>query len=126
MITGQQPTKIFGHDSQLWASAKEEARRILLDVAKASSLIEYGELARQMKNISFNPHGYDFHGFLGELSSESDAAGAGIITAVVVRQSDKTPGDGFFSLAKDLGRDVSNREKCWADEVGCVYLAAKK
>ena len=46
---------------------------------------------------------------LGEISSEEDAAGRGMLTVLVVhRAGDMQPGPGFFELAKQLGRNTSN------------------
>ncbi len=42
---------------------------------------------------------------------------AGIISALVVHKyGDMEPGSGFFDLAKSLGRDTSDRTKCWIEE----------
>jgi hypothetical protein len=121
MIAKSQLSSTFGHDSELWAGAKTEALWELAKVAKSSDLIEYGELAKKIQSIRFDPHGDDFRRFLGQLSWESDAAGVGMITAIVVHKRDQQPGKGFFTLAKELGRDLSNCEQCWAQEVVRVF-----
>ena len=121
MIAKAQLDSSFGHDRKLWEHAKEEARRVLVKVAKSLKLIEYGELTKKIQSIQFDPHGDDFRHFLGQLSWESDASGAGMITAIVVHKHDRRPGGGFFKLAKKLGRDVSDAETCWAEEVQRVF-----
>jgi len=116
---------IYGHFRENWSKAKDEAERALAAVAKAQGLTFYGELAGQISSITFDPHGYDFHHFLGELSTESDAAGAGMISALVrLKDGDQLPGPGFFTLAKKLGRDTSDCVKCWSEEVQRVHNAA--
>jgi hypothetical protein len=121
LIAEAQLSSTFGHDRGLWELAKDEARRALVNVARSLKLIEYGELTKKIQSIRFDPHGDDFRHFLGQLSWESDAAGAGMITAIVVHKHDQRPGGGFFTLAKRLGRDVSDSEKCWAQEVERVF-----
>jgi hypothetical protein len=51
-----------------------------------------------------------------------------MITAIVVHKNDGLPGEGFFALAKVLGRDVSDKLKCWTTEVARVFgdFAQKK
>jgi hypothetical protein len=121
----KQVEELYGHRIDLWETAKAEAVRVLKDKAKAKGLMTYGELTRQISAINFDPHAYDFRHFLGQLSSESDAAGEGMITALVIyKDGDQLPGPGFFDLAKRLGRDISDRVKCWSDEVKRVHHAA--
>jgi hypothetical protein len=122
MITENLLDSTFGHISADWESAKSEAREILARVAKAESTISYGDLARGIRSIRFDPHGDDFRHFLGQLSWEADAAGTGMITVLVVHAGgDNRPGNGFFKLAKHLGRDVSDPDICWITELQRVY-----
>jgi hypothetical protein len=121
MIKQDQLDATFGHPRDLWEAAKAEARRILATTAQIPDVIEYGELTRKIRSIHFDPHGDDFRRFLGELSWESDAAGRAMITAIVVHKHDHRPGTGFFSLAEELGRDVSDPDRCWSQEVECLF-----
>ncbi len=115
----------YGYPTDLWETAKAEAFHVLKAKAAAEGLMTYGELTHQISAINFDPHGYDFRHFLGQLSSESDAAGEGMITALVIyKEGDQLPGPGFFDLAKRLGRDISDRVKCWSEEVKRVHRAA--
>ena len=125
MRSENQVEELYGHRIDLWEAAKAEAVRVLKAKAKAKGLTTYGELAHQITAINFDPHGYDFRQFLGQLSSESDAAGEGMITALVIyKDRDQLPGPGFFDLAKMLGRNISDRVRCWSDEVKRVHRAA--
>ena len=118
MLGEKHVEELYGHRIDLWETAKAEAVRVLKAKAKAKGLMTYGELTRQISAINFDPHGYDFRHLLGQLSSESDAAGEGMITALVIYQDgDQLPGPGFFDLAKRLGRDISDGVRCWSDEV---------
>lgn len=122
MATQQHAT--WGHRIELWNAALAEAKGVLEEVAKAErSPIFYSELNRKITSIRFEPDGHDFHGLLGQLSEESDEEGKGMISALVVHKEDRRPGKGFFTLAKTLGRDVSDADKCWSDELKRVYRA---
>ena len=47
-----------------------------------------------------------------------------MMTALVVhKEGDYQPGPGFFELAKELGRDVTDIEKCWVAEFKRVHAA---
>jgi hypothetical protein len=114
----------WGHTLDRWDKAKAEAMTILEKIAKTKGKpIFYSQLNRKISAISFQPDGHDFHNMLGQLSEESDQDGKGLISALVVHKEDERPGAGFFTLAKALGRDVSDREKCWIAEVDIVYRA---
>ncbi len=122
MITENLLDSTFGHDVKDWGKAKEEAQAVLMDTARAQSTISYGELARRISSVRFDPHGDDFRHFLGQLSWEADIAGRGMITVLVVHAGgDCKPGNGFFRLAKHLGRDTSDPDICWITELQRVY-----
>ena len=114
----------WGHSQGRWDKAKAEAWTILERIAKTKEKpIFYSELNRKISAISFQPDGHDFHNMLGQLSEQSDQDGKGLISALVVHKEDERPGNGFFTLAKELGRDISDRERCWIAEVDRVYHA---
>jgi hypothetical protein len=107
----------YGYDPRTWEQAKFEAIRVIVGQAGP---IFYSELAKRVRTIAFDPHDFSFHHLLGQISTEEDAAGRGMLSVLVVRQADGMPGQGFFDLAERLGRDVSDRERCWADETRSV------
>jgi hypothetical protein len=54
-------------------------------------------------------------------SSEEDAAGRGMLSVIVIHQGgDGRPGPGLFVLARELGRDVRDKEIFWVTEVALV------
>ena len=64
---------------------------------------------------------------LGQIPSEEDAAGRGMLTVIVVHKvGDMQPGPGFFELAKSLGRDTRDPLKCWVDELHHVHAVWSK
>lgn len=89
-----------------WQNAKAEAIALLRERAsrRSNQTISYSELVDQIE----------------EISSEEDAAGRGMLTVLVVHKGDVRPGDGFFELARSLGRDVRDRERVWITEFNRV------
>ncbi|MDD1529633.1 hypothetical protein C7U92_27945 [Bradyrhizobium sp. WBOS7] len=111
-----------GFSGKDWESAKQEARSIMVERAKLRGMIAYSDLVRQIQSIRLEPHDPRLFHLLGEVSSEEDAAGRGMLTVVVVHKlGDMQPGPGFFELAKLLGRDTKNIEKCWVAELHRVH-----
>jgi len=107
----------YGYQADVWQKAKDEAIR---EIVRRRSPIFYSDLTKRIPTIAFGPHDYAFHFLLYEISVEENAAGRGMLSALVVRQEDGLPGQGFFDLAKDLGRDVSDRIRCWSEETRVV------
>ena len=110
----------YGYGSDVWEQAKREAIQAIVAQARRGSPISYSELTKHIRSIDFDPHDYAFHHLLGEISVEEDAAGRGMLSVLVVHKDDGMPGPGFFDLAKDLRRDVTEKERCWSDETRLV------
>ena len=121
VITERLLDSTFGHISTDWNHAKVEALKILALTAERQQTITYGDLAKSIRSVHFDPHGDDFRHFLGQLSWEADISGRGMITALVVHSGDQKPGKGFFNLARHLGRNVSDLDKCWVEELQRVH-----
>jgi hypothetical protein len=118
---GNMPTR-YGYTISDWNKAKEEMRKILIERAKVRGMIPYSESARQISTIHIEPDSYALAAMLGEISTEEDAAGRGMLSVIVVHKSgDMQPGPGFFELAKDLGRDTKDILKCWINELKKVH-----
>jgi hypothetical protein len=117
----------FGFPQSDWDKATQEARETMIAVAKgAVGTITYGELARRVSSISFPPDAHPFHSLLGEISRSENIEGRGMLSVVVVRKGgDGRPGPGFFKLAQELGRDISDRDRFWAAEFDFVRQAWK-
>lgn len=112
----------YGYLLSDWNKAKEEMRQILIERAKVREMIPYSELTKQITTIHIEPESYALAAMLGEISGEEDAVGRGMLSVIVVHKSgDKKPGSGFFEFAKELGRDTSDRDKCWVDELNKVH-----
>lgn len=102
-------------------AVKDEIRSILIEIARQRGTIAYSELVQKVRTARLTPGSPELAAMLGELSSEEDAAGRGMLSALVVSKSDRKPGAGFFSLARELGRDTSDRQHCWNDELQELY-----
>jgi hypothetical protein len=109
-----------------WDGAIDEARRILTKRAQEARTIAYSELAQKIAEIEIDPASYAMGGLLAEISEESDAHDKGMLSVLVVhKDGDQRPGGGFFDLAKKLGRETSDRDRCWIEEFDLVVSAAR-
>ena len=117
-------TATYGHAPNLWNSAKEKLRTELWRTASVRRMT-YGEAVGFIRNlIVLDPHDHVFHEMLVQISVEEDANGRGMLSAIVVHLADGQPGNGFFDLAGQLGRNISDRLACWVREVSRLYEEA--
>jgi hypothetical protein len=117
---------MFGFTDAQWDAAKLEVTQTLLSRAhNAQEPMSYTELAAHVKAIDFAPDDHALHYMLGQVSEEADAYGRGMLSVMVVhKDGDQMPGPGFFKLAKKLGRDPSDRVRCWMEELNKVYASS--
>jgi hypothetical protein len=112
----------YGFSEFAWDAAKQEVRQILAECAKVRGMIPYSDLVARLKSIHLEAHDQRLFHLLGQVSSQEDAAGRGMLSVVVVHKSgDMQPGPGFFDLAKRLGRDTSDILNCWVSELKKVH-----
>jgi hypothetical protein len=115
-------TTKYGYEAGSWNAAKEEMRQALTERARTRGMIPYSELVSRVTAIMLEPDSFALAAMLGEISSEEDEAGRGMLTVIVVhKDGDMQPGPGFFELAKKLGRDTSDILRCWVDELHVVH-----
>lgn len=119
-------TTKYGYENADWEAAKEEMRSILIERAKVGGevkgTIPYSDVVNQVTTIHLEPDSYALAAMLGEISSEEDSAGRGMLTVIVVhKEGDMQPGPGFFDLAKRLGRDTTDVLRCWIEELKRVH-----
>lgn len=110
----------YGYTLEVWERAKLEATRAIVREGQKGSTISYSDLTKQISSIPFGPHDSIFHHLLGQISVEEDAAGRGMLSALVVHKDDGLPGDGFWDLAHRLGRDTRDNVECWTKEIKLV------
>ena len=112
----------YGLKHEEWETAKKEMRDILISRASARGMITYSELVSKLKTIKLEPESFALATMLGEISTEENAAGRGMLSVIVVhKHGDMQPGSGFFELAKELGRDTTDITKCWVEELNKVH-----
>ncbi len=81
-----------------WNAAKEEARKAMIAVSRQRDTIAYSDLVHSITSCILEPHDPRLARMLGDISTEEDEAGRGMLTAVVVHKGDRIPGPGFFTL----------------------------
>lgn len=122
--------KKYGFSPENWSALKNEIRSILIHTAtSAEQTISYSELAETVESASLKPFSQPLFAVLTELSEEEDAAGRGMLSAVVIRKDRRKPRkSGFIKLAARLGRDVTDVRECWDAEIErvCTYWVARK
>ena len=64
--------------------------------------------------------------FLGEISERMHLQGEPMLSALVVNKATRIPGDGFFELARSLGKleanaSVQEQRQFWQREIEAVY-----
>ncbi len=91
----------FGFKVSQWQAGKREIRKVLVERAKLRGMIAYSELVAQLTAIPVEAHDSRLFHLLGEVSRDEDAAGRGMLTAIVIhKMGDMEPGPGFFELAQ--------------------------
>ena len=111
----------YGIPSELWMQAKEEALKLIRDAARRRSTVTYTEVSQAITSAQIGPHDYAMAALLGEIASEEDDLGRGLITALVVDKAESQPGVGFFNLAKGRGYNVSDKDEFWIEQMNRVY-----
>jgi hypothetical protein len=113
---------VHGFSEEQWSAAMAEVKALLVARAKVRGMIPYSELVSQLKTVQFQVHDPRLFHLLGDVSTQEDAAGRGMLSVIVVHKSgDMQPGPGFFELAKKLGRNTSDILSCWIAELKNVH-----
>lgn len=83
----------------------------LKGIAKAQDTIAYGEIAPLAElDMSRRNDRKAISAILGEISTLEHEQGHPLLSAVVVLAETNMPGQGFFTLAKDLGLHVGTND----------------
>jgi hypothetical protein len=96
---------------------------LLSEVAAARRTITYEELLAALDARDPDLRGRaeaDLGPVLRAVSIATDESGRGLLTAVVVRSGSGLPGGGFFRLAAERGRSVSDERGAWDAELARV------
>jgi len=112
--------------TKAWELARNEARALLIERAGQGNFITYSELANRIQSMQLEAHDPRLARLLGEISTEEDKAGRGMLSVIVVhKHGDCKPGRGFFDLARELGRDASDEDKLFSEELKHVFATWK-
>ena len=81
----------------------EQIYQRLIAVARAQSVITYAEIA-PMADLDMNNQAdrTEIGRLLGEISAFEHQQGHPLLSVVVIHRDNNTPGQGFFSLAREL------------------------
>ena len=91
---------------------------ILIGVARQRGRITYGRLGNE---FGVAPPFRTLIHALDRVSRAAHAAGRPMLSAVVVNRETGRPGSGFYLLAWDLGKTVSDEVDFWESEREKVY-----
>ena len=82
--------------------------RKLIEVAGQRETITYGDLEKWIKAETgvHIPNGSPMYKMLDAISISENQAGRGMLSVVVVRAKEKTPGKAFYTLARELDKNV--------------------
>jgi hypothetical protein len=114
-------TSTYEYAPATWQAAKDLVQqRIVFNLRNPRVLLTtYGDLVRDVRHIiDFGtPRNAVFHCLLGQLSDDQEEIGRGLLTALVVHKDDLKPGVGFYEGAANWGRDITDRDRCWQQEI---------
>lgn len=100
----------------------------LVRLAQAQDLAAYSDVAPLIGLSMDNEEDRNrIAELLGEIAIHEDNEGRPMLTALIIhRGNDNNPGEGFFSIAQELGhfdgsRDLINRLTFWSNQVTQVH-----
>jgi hypothetical protein len=112
----------YGFTQTDWDAAKDQARDAMIGRASLRGMIAYSDLTAAITAIRLAPDSSALAALLGEISTDENAAGRGMLSVIVVHKvGDMEPGKGFYKLAAKLGKDTGNQLAFWIDELHRVH-----
>lgn len=105
---------------------KDRIRDTLIKAARNQRVVYYAEVGKLLNFSMDNPsHRVELGRILGEISTEEHEKGRPLLSAVVVHKEDHQPGEGFFNLARELGkkRPDEDSDAFYASELKRVFNA---
>lgn len=102
----------------------ETVRDKLIEAARNQRVIYYAEVGELLDLFMDNPHHRRELGrILGEISTDEHDSGHPLLSVVVVHKENHRPGEGFFNLAKELGKQKPDEDDVtfYAKELKSVF-----
>ena len=95
----------------------------MIEVARRGRTMSYTDLVQRIASCVLEPHDFRLAHMLGEISTDEDEAGRGLLTIVVVHKTgDMKPWTRLLRTSRrSLGRDISDTDRCWVEESNKVY-----
>jgi hypothetical protein len=103
-----------------WEVMREAMRVELIELAKQKRIVTYSELALLLP-VYIHPGSYNFTRLLSQVCVAEEAAGHGLLCALVVSKATGIPGAGFFRGAAERGYDASNPDEYWQAQLERVF-----
>ena len=91
--------------------------------AQRREVLTYGELTEFITVAQYNANDPRLEAILDKASRRTNAAGCGMLSVVVVNQQTRLPGDGFFTLARELRRVFTDDREFFEYERDQVFDA---
>ncbi len=92
----------------------DDLRQRLIQVARRRETVTYGALSPSAPQSLWRP--------LDRINWVEHAEGRPLLTAVVVNKDRRRPGEGFFKMAKEMGRfDGNDWDAFWRRELQAVW-----
>ncbi|GAH87373.1 unnamed protein product, partial [marine sediment metagenome] len=86
-------------------------RNMLIKAAQQRKVVYYSEVGEAVNLSMGNPHQRAELGrILSEISSEEHDNGRPLLAAIVVHKDNKKPGEGFFKLARNIGKQKPDED----------------
>lgn len=108
--------------------ARTAANDKLVELAGQREVITYKNLCDWIEagtGIRIQFSSSQMYAMLDAISRAENQAGRGMLSALVIRAKQKTPGPGFYELAAELGKDIGateeEKKKFWEKELSNVY-----
>ena len=90
---------------------RKEIRNMLIKAAQQRKVVYYSEVGEAVNLSMGNPHQRAELGrILSEISSEEHDNGRPLLAAIVVHKDNKKPGEGFFKLARNIGKQKPDED----------------
>jgi hypothetical protein len=105
------------------ASIRSDVYKVLVGCAKAGKTISYSDLCKQILGEPYMPNSNFLAEDLTAISQSEKAVDRGLLSVIVIRKSDRIPGDGFFRMVGLLRADSAERRQFCDEEKKKVFSA---